>query len=297
MTAEAAKLKIALVGMEELPALTALRLRQAGYAGARALEGARGFGLLRAVRPYDVFHAVYPAHYFKWVPALKVAGKKVVFHWIGSDWYECRRRPALRALFGAVRRGVDLHIADAPWLVDDMAAAGVDAHLVPTISEKMTGALEPLPGLFKVMAYVPDRRRRFYGWPVVKLVAERFPDVEVIAVGGGAEGNAPPNVRFTGLVDGDAMARLYREVSALVRPTAHDGLSQMVLEALLRGRQVVWSREFPFCVRATAPEEFVAAVGRLASSCPPNVDGSCYVAENYSAEAASRALAAAYDDL
>ena len=297
MTAEAAKLRIALVGMEELPALTALRLRQAGFAGARALEGARGFGLLRAVRPYDVFHAVYPVYYIKWVPALKAAGKKVVFHWIGSDWYECSSRPALRALFGAVRRGVDLHIADAPWLVDELAAAEVDAHLVPTISEKMTGALEPMPEDFKLMAYMPDRRRDFYGWPVVRLVAERFPDAEVIAVGGDAEADAPSNVRFTGLVDGEAMARLYREVSALVRPTAHDGLSQMVLEALLRGRQVVWSRQFPFCISATAPEEFVAAVDRLASSCPANVDGSRYVAENYSAEAASRALAAAYDDL
>jgi hypothetical protein len=294
---ERADLKIALVGMEELPALTALRLRQAGYAGARALDGARGFGLLRAVRPFDVFHAVYPVYYFKWVPMLKGAGKKVVFHWIGSDWYESRRRPARRALFSAIRRGVDLHIADAPWLVDELAAAGVHAHLVPTISEKMAGALEAMPARFALMAYMPDRRRDFYGWPVVAEIARRFPEVEVVAVGGEAEAGAPGNVRFTGLVDGEAMNRLYRGVSALVRPTSHDGLSQMVLEALLRGRRVIWSRDFPFCLRATTPAEFVAAVARLAASCPPNVDGSRYVAENYSAEAAARALAAAYENL
>jgi glycosyltransferase involved in cell wall biosynthesis len=294
---ERGELKIALVGMEELPALTALRLRQAGYAGARAVEGVRGLALLRAVRPFDVFHAVYPVYYFKWVPVLKAMGKTVVFHWIGSDWFERGRRPALRALFRVVRAGVNLHIADAPWLVNDLAAAGLEAHLVPTISEKMTGALEPMPERFKVMAYMPDRRRDFYGWPIIKIIAERLPAVEVVAVGGEPEADAPRNVRFTGLVDGETMSRLYREVSALVRPTAHDGLSQMVLEALLRGRQVVWSREFPFCARATTPAEFVAAAARLASSCPPNVDGSRYVAENYAAEAAARALAAAYQEL
>jgi len=303
-----ASLKIALVGMEELPALTALRLRQAGFAGARALEGIRGLALLRSIKDYDVVHAVYPVYYIKWVPALKAARKKVVFHWIGSDWYGLSRRPLSRAMLRSFRAGVDLHIADAPWLVEDLAARGFRAHLVPTISEKMSGELEPMPSRFSVMAYLPDRRRDFYGWPVIKLLAERLPSLAVVAVGGEREAGAPDNVRFTGLVDpdnvrftglvdGETMAGLYREVSALVRPTSHDGLSQMVLEALLRGRRVVWSREFPFCIHAATPEEFVAAVAALASSCPQNVEGSRYVAERYSAQAAAHALAAAYGDL
>jgi glycosyltransferase involved in cell wall biosynthesis len=294
---EAAELKIALVGMEELPALTALRLRQAGYAGARALEGVRGFGLLRAVKPYDVFHAVYPVYYLKWVPALRAMGKKVVFHWIGSDWYELGQNRTRRALFRTGRGGVDLHIADAPWLVEELAAAGLAAHLVPTISEKMHGQVEAMPARFRVMAYVPDRRRDFYGWPTVKHVAGEFPEVEFVAVGGQAEAGAPGNVRFTGLVDGEEMDRLYREASVLIRPTAHDGLSQMVLEALLRGRQVVWTRDFPHCVQATSAEEFAAAVGRLVRDCPRNDEGARYVRENYSAAAAARALAAAYEAL
>jgi hypothetical protein len=297
MTPYAADIRIALVGMEELPARTALRLRQAGFAGAHALEGVRGLGLWRALRPFDVLHAVYPVYYFKWVPALKAAGKKVVFHWIGSDWYEVTRRPGLRALFRAVRGGVDLHVADAPWLVDELAGAGVRAHLVPTISEKMSGGLEPLPDRFRVMAYLPDRRRAFYGWPTVRHIAEQLADVEVVAVGGAPEPGGPANVRFVGLVGGEEMARLYGEVSALVRPTSHDGLSQMVLEALLRGRQVVWSRPFPHCRHGTTPGEFAAAVAALAASCPQNVEGARYVAEHYSAEAASGALAAAYEDL
>jgi hypothetical protein len=60
---------------------------------------------------------------------------------------------------------------------------------------------------------------------------------------------------------------------------------------------VVWTRDFPHCVHADTAEDFAAAVGRLAADCPRNDDGARYVRENYSAEAAAGALAAAYEDL
>lgn len=290
--------RIALVGMEELPALTALRLRQAGFHGARALEGLRGLPLGRATAAFDVIHCVYPLYYFKWAPIWKAMGKRVVFHWIGSDFYRMSARRTWRTAFAAVRRVVDLHIADAPWLLADLRAAGARAFLVPTISEKMTGArLEPLPARFRILAYVPDRRRDFYGWPTVKVVAAALPAVEVWAVGGGADAAAPANVRWLGYLDEAGMAHAYRETSVLVRPTQSDGLSQMVLEALARGRQVIWTREFPYCLRATTPEEFVAAAARLAASCPLNEEGARFVAAHYTAAAAAQALAAAYDTL
>jgi hypothetical protein len=291
---ESKQLRIALVGMEELPALTALRLRQAGYPGADALSGLRGLALLRATAAYDVVHAVFPTYYLKWVPAWKAAGKRVVFHWIGSDLYSLGRRTALRSLFWTVRAGVDLHIADAPWLVDDLKALGLEAHLVPTISEKMAPGPQPLPARLRVLAYVPDRRRDFYGWHTIRMLAELYPGSEFIAVGGAAEEGAPANVRFEGYLDGAGMDRVYRETSVLLRPTANDGLSQMVLEALGRGRQVVWSRRFPHCHYAETAAEYVSAMEQLLAECPPNDAGAAYVAEHYSAAAAAAALARAY---
>lgn len=289
--------RIALVGMEELPALTALRLRQAGYPHAEALEGMRGFALLRAAASYNVIHAVFPTFYLKWVPAWKAAGKKVVFHWIGSDLYSLGKSAALRSLFWTMRPGIDLHIADAPWLVEDLKAMGLMAHLVPTISEKMAPAPAPLPAALTILAYVPDRRRDFYGWQTVRMLAELYPQVVFIAVGGQPEEGAPANVRFEGYLDAAGMDRAYRAASALLRPTANDGLSQMVLEALGRGRQVVWSRRFPHCLYAATPAEYVTAMERLVAACPPNDAGAAYVAEHYSAAAAAAALARAYESL
>lgn len=297
MDAERRAWRIACIGMEELPALAATRLRAAGYARAEAVPALRGSALVTSLKPFDVVHVVYPPPYFKWVPAWRAAGKKVVFHWVGSDLYGLARRPAARALFRAVRGGVALHVADAPWLVADLKALGLAAHLVPTVSEKMAPAPVPLPDTFRLLAYCPDRRRDFYGWPAIKMVAELFPAVGVVAVGGGPEAGAPANVDFRGVVDGAGMDRCYAETSALLRPTATDGLSQMVLEALARGRQVIWTRRFPHCIYAVTPGEVVSAVERLVADCPLNAAGAAYVTDHFTAAAAAAALGRAYDDL
>src|SRR6266403_1239163 len=41
----------------------------------------------------------------------------------------------------------------------------------------------------------------------------------------------------------------YKRASVVWRPVRHDGLSFMVLEALGHGRHVLWTYEFPGCVK------------------------------------------------
>ncbi|UCE27245.1 MAG: glycosyltransferase [Candidatus Coatesbacteria bacterium] len=287
--------RIAVVGMEELPALTAWRLRQAGY-DAVALVDVRRLDFLRLAGEFDFCHAVFPTPYFKWVRPLRARGVGFVAHWIGTDLYHVKTQPLARLLFRTAAPRIAAHIADAPWLVEDLARWGIDAALVPTVSGRMdeAGPL-PMPDKFAVMAYVPDDRRNFYGWPTVRAVAEAYPDVQVHVVGGDGDGDAPTNVVFHGLTD--EMDPIYRAASALIRPTVHDGLSQMVLEALIRGRQVVWSREFPECVYAATTDEFVRAVGALRADCPFNDAGALLAAEQYSPPAAVESLKNVYSRL
>lgn len=294
--------RIVVVGMEELPALTAWRLRQAGY-DAVALADVRRFEFLRLASEFlrlagefDICHAVFPTPYFKWVWPLRVRGVRFVAHWIGTDLYQVKTRPLAHLVFRAAAPGIAAHIADAPWLVEDLARRGIDATLVPTISGRMDGAGPmPMPDEFAVLAYVPDDRRDFYGWPTVRTVAEAYPDVPVHVVGGDGPGDAPANVFFHGLTD--EMEPIYGATSALIRPTVHDGLSQMVLEALIRGRQVVWSREFRECMYATTVDEFVRAVGALRADCPFNDAGARLAAEQYSPAAAAEGLNDVYSRL
>jgi hypothetical protein len=281
--------------MEELPALTAWRLRQAGYE-AVALAEVRGFDFLRLVGAFDVYHAVFPTPYFKWVWPLRARGVRFVAHWIGTDLYQVKTRPLTRLLFRLAAPGIEAHVADAPWLVEDLARWGIRATLVPTVSGRMDDAGPlPLPDEFALLAYVPDDRREFYGWPTVKAITEAYPDVRIHVVGGNGPGGAPPNVVFHGLTD--EMEPIYGAASALVRPTVHDGLSQMVLEALIRGRQVIWSREFPECIYATTTDEFVQTVGALRADCPFNEAGALLAAENYSPAATVQGLKGFYSRL
>jgi hypothetical protein len=278
--------------MEELPALTAWRLRQAGY-DAVALADVRGFDFLRLIGAFDVCHAIFPTPYFKWVWSLRARGVRFVAHWIGTDLFQVKTRPLTRLLFRLAASRIEAHVADAPWLVEDLARWGIRATLVPTVSGRMDDAgLLPMPDEFALLAYVPDDRREFYGWPTVKAIAEAYLDVRVHVVGGNGPGGAPPNVEFHGLTDD--MEPIYRAVSVLIRPTVHDGLSQMVLEALIRGRQVIWSVEFPECIHATTTDEFVRAVGALRADCPFNEAGARLAAEDYSPAAAVKGLKDVY---
>ncbi len=68
----------------------------------------------------------------------------------------------------------------------------------------------------------------------------------------------------------------------LIRLPEHDSLSAMVLEALARGRYVIYSEEFPFTETAGNFDEARDALARLLANRQPNYSGAEYVRRNYS---------------
>ncbi|MCK9521267.1 MAG: hypothetical protein M0R74_19915, partial [Dehalococcoidia bacterium] len=56
------------------------------------------------------------------------------------------------------------------------------------------------------------------------------------------------------------MDRLYRDASVLVRLTLHDGTSFMALEALSRGRYVIWTYPMPGVEQAQGPPAVTSAL-------------------------------------
>jgi glycosyltransferase involved in cell wall biosynthesis len=177
----------------------------------------------------------------------------LVVHWIGTDvmlcaeWFQ-RRVSSLRL----AKRFV--HLADAPWLVDELAEVGIQAQFAPVVSEKLfryLGTAPPgLPDSFTVLAYMADDRAVFYGWQGVLQLAKDFPEIEILiarAVGAFAKEH-PPNIKFLGWIDN--MRDVYERCTVLVRMTEHDGLSNMIQEALALGRHAVWTYRFPGVLHA-----------------------------------------------
>ncbi len=225
--------------------------------------------------------------------------KQLVWHWIGSDVLAYARgrgwRQRLRRYLA--ERVVKLHLADSPELAEELAALGLESTVCRLLPPSIEAEPLKMPDRFRVLSYWFDDRLSFYGGDIVFEQARRLPDVEFLIAGAHGRG-APhlPNVRFLGRVKD--LDPVYAKTSVLLRLPKHDSLSVMVLEALARGRYVVYNKDFPCAMRADTPDQVHAALLELRERTEPNDEGARMVRRQFSlrneADAAGTAYARAF---
>ncbi len=160
--------------------------------------------------------------------------------WAGSDVIKAQEDPFDLEI---IKQEGFIHLAVAHWLTDELRELGVDSEYIPASAVRDDPVL-PLPREFRVLTYLPEPRRDFYGAPLVYDVARAMPGVRFTVVGKGARPpEAPDNVEFLGHVT--EMTRTIDACTVLLRQPEHDGKSMLVLETLARGRHVVWNYELP----------------------------------------------------
>lgn len=206
----------------------------------------------------------------------------VIVVWAGSDVSKAQQDPFELEV---VKQEHFTHLAVSPWLVDELASLGVQATYEPITGIPPGSPVVPLPRSFRVLTYLPEPRRDFYGQAMVYEAARAMPDVYFDVVGeGGRDADAPPNVAFHGLV-GDTTKRLDESV-VLLRHPEHDGKSMFVLEALARARHVVWNYEFPHVINANGAQQVIARIRELqarhnAGTLQPNYAGREYILRTF----------------
>ncbi len=210
--------------------------------------------------------------------------------WAGTDVITARSDPQGLEL---LKRYGFLHLADGPWLVDELRELGINAQYVPVTAVDAPARLAPLPSRLSVLTYLPEPRRAFYGEERIYRLARAFPEVAFRVVGrGDPNPEAPPNVEFLGYVR--TMERLIDDSTALVRLPNHDGKSMLVLEVLARGRHVLWNYAFPGVRHVGADMTAHDALARLmdehnSGRLAGNTVGHHFVRDNFSrAELAAR---------
>jgi len=257
--------KIGVYGMEEAPGFLVRELREIGL-DARELADLAP----KTLAGLDLLHVFYPPMAWRGFAVAKMLGLATVAHWMGSDVLAVRRgrqRLKLRLTLPFIR----LHLADSAGLVEELAGLGVRARFHPVLSDKLAVSDAPWPDERAVLVYIPPERGDFYGVPRAVRLAHRMPDVRFRSCGPGpVPADAPSNWEHLG-VCGD-MSPVYAGVRVLLRPTTHDGQGRMVLEALARGRRVVWSGRLPHVVTARTDGELDRAV-REALDAGPNRGG------------------------
>ncbi len=216
---------------------------------------------------------------------------KAVHYWIGTDvLHTLQDHRSGRLRQGPLRRAQeDLHWADAPWLVEELAEVGLKARYIALpvpLREVQPPARLPAP--FTVLTYIPDTRPEFYDGPTILRAAQALPGIRFEVIGGeGAWVRSPlPNLTFFGWQK-DVRPFLAR-ASVVVRLVRHDGMGGTVLEALQAGRHVIYSQSIP-CVTVVPyqdPEALESALRGLherfeAGDLAPNLAGHRYVQEMF----------------
>ncbi len=250
----------------------------------------------------DVWYTIGTGKATVWFEMLAFLFRKPrVVHWVGSDIIALGRFAPYRLLWRLRGNRTTVHIAEIDWTVHELGTYGLVAHTVTLPLHLGTGKPAPLPGVFTILFYIPAGYESFYGAEYCERLIEalRGLPVRFIVVGGGRIGveddGCVQHITWAGTAE--ELDDTYARSTLLIRMTPHDGLSCMVLEALSRGRYVVWNHPFPHAHEAQSFDEVRAYVedtlerftdGTLSA----DEDAAAFVQERYDAAASVRALSA-----
>lgn len=188
--------------------------------------------------------------------------RPVVIHWVGTDVLIARQESDRGRISPRIVRQA-IHWTDTPWLIDELAEVGIRAEPVPLPVAGLDVPAPPLPARFTVLLYLPVDAfdREVFDIETILRLPAAFPGVRFVLVPSPAEslpGPLPPNLETPGWVaDMDAV---YRETTVLARLVSHDGLPFTVLEAMARGRHVLYSYPLPGVTVVSGFEEAHAAI-------------------------------------
>jgi hypothetical protein len=200
---------------------------------------------------------------FLWV-ARTLGKNKLVMLWAGSDILFAKKQYAAGKMDPWIKTMI--HWAVSPWVAEEVRSIGLSCEYVKVSFVAPVERPAPLPEAFSVLAYVPSlekRKRDLYGCDVLLEVARALPSMNftIVGVKEGHIPQAPPNVRVVGWVND--LTRYLNQATVVWRPVRHDGLSIMVLEALARGRHVLYTYDFAGCIQASGAAVALKELGRL----------------------------------
>lgn len=188
--------------------------------------------------------------------------KKVVMHWVGTDVVNASKEKSPNKAY--IKDAV--HFCEVGWIKDELKEIGIDAEIVnfAVFSKKVTASL-PV-NEFTVLSYIPGNRSSFYGIEAFLSLANNFPDTRFLIAGGTEEdfGKLPDNVKALGWVKD--MEEVFDQSHVCVRYPEHDGLSNFILEAMARGKQVLYKYNFDHCNYCPTENDLIENLSKLKQS-------------------------------
>ena len=215
-------------------------------------------------------------------------GKRVIVHWIGTDVWNLRNWK-IRILYKTLLHNVTMNLSGSHWLSDELKQHEITAIPIPLVTKDIHYGMCKMPKRHAVLSYVPEGRKNLYGLDKIREIAKEFPNIKFYIVPKKAK--KEKNIEYLGRIPIKEMNKLYSKISVLLRPTIHDGLSMMVLEALGKGKQVLWSQDFLYCNPISDYKKILGNPPRL------NTLGADFVKRKYNKERIIGKLNMVFEDV
>jgi len=228
----------------------------------------------------------------------------IIIHWIGTDVLGEMKRSQqggtrrlenfiMNSIFWLkMKRGGLVHLAVAPWLVDELSALHIPATCLPitTIDSRKLGTVDTQAVKdIDFLSYVHFRRFNFYGGDKIVQLARRWQNYQFLIICADLTEippdlveKMPENVTLYPRVAWNNMPEFYQRSKFFIRYTNHDGLSLSVLEALYFNLEVLWTYDFPCTHKIETLEKLSDSIPTLVNNWQPNYQGHEFVRENYS---------------
>lgn len=219
---------------------------------------------------------------------LKLLNKKVLLHWQGTDVTQVSR---LTGVF--LSKLLTCQVAQVSWLCEELKAKGINVREVSIPPSVISEKIPSLPKIFTVLIYLGNSKGKelVYSKEEMEKLVRKFKDIRFYIVGGNNLEVNLSNVHNLGWVFPSKMSEIYSETTVLLRLTEHDGLSHMVLEALGRGRYVIWSQKYPHCLYADNLLGISVLLKKLSvSKLKFNGDGQQYVEKCFGPESVKKTI-------
>ena len=243
------------------------------------------FALIKQKATISHYLMGYYYWFFYIIP--KILGKTVILHWIGTDVYRMTMLKKNHKLWWKIRvwllNRLDKHLVVSHALADELELAGIKADVVPLIPNLKKDYKITFPKKHKIFVYLPEHRVKFYGGDIVFKLAKEFNYIEfLITKHSGKDAPQLSNIKYFSWVDD--IETIWNEITIYLRITEHDGLSHTILEALNRGKHVIWSQKFPHCYHATNYEEAKTALQQALQQTTINQAGIDFIEKEYNVE-------------
>lgn len=199
------------------------------------------------LKKIDYIYNVYvDSSFMKKMFIAKLMGKKIILHWIGTDVLNIIKTEGIkRRLIKCVFNTAEYNFACYKDLQNELSLVGIVTKILPIIPFGINFNVAKEPNKHAVLIYMPEKKENFYGYKYLAPVFEEFRAIEFFIVANSNDRlfSRYNNVHALGWLSLSEMNELYDNISIVIRYTKHDGLSMNVLEALGKGKEVIWNHQ------------------------------------------------------